>query len=318
MSKPSALSDASRPLRAGTDPCEPNPSTSAAAPVRLGCVSFLNARPLIEGIDEPVHDGDEPAAARPTVAYDVPSRLLADLESGTVDMALCPVIDYQRSAAPLVAVPAGGIGCDGPTLTVRLYSRVPFETIERVHADTDSHTSVCLLRVLLARLYDCRPQVVDYDPRRTRPDDDINAMLLIGDKVVTSAPPEARFCRQLDLGEAWHELTGLPFVFAIWMTRADALRSAIAVRRLSAAAARLRRTRERNAGRIDAIVARRAAAAGWPADLARDYLGHMLHYEIGPGQLKAIEQFFMMAYDLDLIEAVRPLRTAGIEPDSAV
>lgn len=311
MSKPSAAIATPHPTCASSDRAQGGRALDA--PARLGCVSFLNARPLIEDIDA---DDLGPGASL-RVAYDVPSRLLGDLESGAVDMALCPVIDYQRSAVPLVAVPAGGIGCDGPTLTVRLYSRQPLERIEVVHADTDSHTSVCLLRVLLDRLYGCRPRIVDFDPRSTPPRDDVDAMLLIGDKVVTSAPPDARFPWQLDLGEAWGKLTGLPFVFALWMARAETFQTDSGARRLTALAGRLKRVREHNAGRIDAIVARRATAAGWPDDLARDYLGHMLRYEIGPRQLKAIEQFFVMAYDLHVIQTLRPLCLAGIEPAPA-
>lgn len=293
------------------------PADAARAVVRLGCVSFLNARPLIEDLTEHAAAAGQPAL---TVRYDVPSRLLADLESGDVDLALCPVIDYQRSRVPLAIVPVGGIGCDGPTLTVRLYSRVPFDRIETVHADTDSHTSVCLLRILLDRVYACRPRFIDHDARHASSHDaSPAALLLIGDKVVHAAPPTERYPHQLDLGEAWHELTGLPFVFAVWMARQEAIEHAATAQPLQAAARQLAAARLRNAGRIDAITARRAAAAGWPADLAAEYLGRMLRYDIGTRQVRAIEQFFAMAYDLKLIDAVRPLRTAAIDggiPDS--
>lgn len=287
------------------------PADAARAMVRLGCVSFLNARPLIEDLTEHAAAAGQPAL---TVRYDVPSRLLADLESGDVDLALCPVIDYQRSRVPLVIVPAGGIGCDGPTLTVRLYSRTPFDRIETVHADTDSHTSVCLLRILLDRVYGCRPRFIEHDARHASGGETSPAaLLLIGDKVVHAAPPAALYSHQLDLGEAWHGLTGLPFVFAVWMARQESVDDGAAGARIAAAARQLTAARLRNAGRIDAIAARRATAAGWPTDLAAEYLGRMLRYGIGARQMRAIEQFFSMAYDLKLINAVRPLRTAAIE-----
>jgi chorismate dehydratase len=289
----------------------PAPAASAAATVRLGCVSFLNARPLIEGMDGPRADRHTPDVS---VRYDVPSRLLADLEQGEVDLALCPVIDYQRSTVPLALVPAGGIGCEGPTLTVRLYSRVPFDRIHTVHVDTDSHTSVCLLRILLDRLYGCRPGFIDYDAGRAPgPDQAASppALLLIGDKVVHAAPPVKLYPHQLDLGQAWHELTGGPFVFAVWMVRQQTLQSPNAAARIATVASRLAATRVHNARRIDAIVAQHAADAGWPADLAADYLGRMLRYEIGPRQMRAIEQFHAMAYDLELIDVLRPVRWVG-------
>jgi chorismate dehydratase len=306
--------------------------------LRIGCVSFLNSKPLIEGLDG--RDGLQ-------VRFDVPSRLLADLEAGEVDAALCPVIDYQRSRVPLKIVPAGGIGCAGTTLTVRLYSRVPLAQITRVHADTDSHTSVALLRVLLAEMYGLRPRVVGYrapqvpgaianfqlpianlrdrntdHPRQSNAaapsanwQSEIGnwqssatrwpqAMLLIGDKVVTDSPPAVRYPHQLDLGHAWHELTGLPFVFAIWMARAET--------DLGDLPAVLRETRRCNARRIDALVARHAAAHGWPADLARQYLGHWLQYDIRRPQIQAMETFFAKAHRLGLIPKLRPLVMAPL------
>ena len=110
-----------------------------AAAYRVGCVSYLNARPLIAGPD------DEPGIQ---VRTDVSARLLADLESGDVDVALCPVFDFFSSEQDLSLVPVGAIGCEGPTLTVRLYSQVPIDEITTLHADTDSHTSVALAQVL--------------------------------------------------------------------------------------------------------------------------------------------------------------------------
>lgn len=267
----------------------------AASVMRIGCVSFLNSKPLIEGIV-----GQPDASVR----FDVPSRLLADLERGDVEVALCPVIDYYRSRVPLVVLPVGGICSRGRTLTVRLFSRTPIHEIQSVHADTDSHTSVALVQVLLKRELGRRVPVVSYRP----PDgiqgdagtDHPNAMLLIGDKVVTDSPAAVIYPWQLDLGEKWASLTGLPFMFAVWMAREGGNTSRIA--------ARLAETREHNAGRIDSIVDRYARSHGWPADLARTYLGSLLHYSVGQQELAAMEQFAKWAHELGLIDQPAPLR----------
>ena len=91
--------------------------STAHAAYRVAAVSYLNARPLIHGLE-----------ANPAVelSLDVPSRLLDGLRDATSDVALLPVIDYQRLDG-LTIIPAGGIGSDGPTLTVRIFSRVPIE-----------------------------------------------------------------------------------------------------------------------------------------------------------------------------------------------
>ena len=261
---------------------------------RIGCVSFLNARPLIDGLE---------SSDDPLVRFDVPSHLLTDLEMGEVDIALCPVIDYQRSRKPLAIVPVGGIGCDGTTLTVRLYSQVPLAQVRRVHADADSRTSVALLQILLAKRYGTVPTIVEYDAREQVADNQVvpwpEAMVLIGDKVVTGSPPAVRYPHQLDLGHAWLELTGLPFVFAVWMARSDA--------ELGELPAMLEHTRLTNASRIGQIVAQYASNLGWPPDLAVQYLSKWLHYDIGPRQLAAMERFFEFGHSLGLIPQMRPL-----------
>ena len=269
----------------------------AHAAWRVGCVSYLNSTPLIDGLDISAS-----GAGGVRVMVDVPSRLLARLEAREVDLALCPVIDYHRAAAPLKIVPNGGICCCGPTLTVRLFSRVPIANITRLHADTDSHTSAALVRILLKRVHGVMPEMI---PLRSGVDATAalgaqpEAVLLIGDKVVTDSPPAVLYPHQLDLGEAWHELTGLPFVFAVWMAHADADLGALPVR--------LAQQLEHNLGRIDAIARRHAPGHGWPVDLAERYLGRVLQYPIGVEELQAIRVFSQMLDEDGLIDAARSI-----------
>ena len=273
--------------------------------VRVGCVSFLNAKPLIDGVAVAAEipggtPGATPGAAGVPVTYAVPAKLLGLLESGEVDIALCPTIDYHRAAMPLVIVPVGGIVSDGPTFTVRLYSRVPIERITTVHADTDSHTSVALLRVLLDEVYGLRPALVDYAAGTQPPPE---AMLLIGDKVVTQSPRAVEYPHQMDLGEAWKRQTGLPFVFATWMAREGAA--------LGDVPARLEAARVRNAARVGEIAERYAGPHGWPLELARDYLGRILGYTIGPRELEAMARFGEKAAALGAIGRAWPLQLSN-------
>lgn len=278
--------------------------------VRLGCVKFLNTLPLIEGL----------ASWREAeVVSAVPSRLIDMLLAGEFDLGLVSLIDFARSPEPLALVPVGMIGCDGPTMTVRLYSGVSPERITAVHADTDSHTSVALVRIILARRYGVRPQMVDFDARErvssppsppSPPSDGDGwppAMLLIGDKIVTDAPPSDRYPHQLDLGEAWKELTGLPFVYATWMCRAAALdEDGEAARRIMAAAAVLDRARRHNATRLDWLVAAHAAERGWPEDLAAKYLGSYLRYEVTAAERAAVGRFLEEAAELGIAPRREP------------
>jgi len=280
-------------------------------PVRLGAVSYLNTLPLIEGLQ---------ACADLRLTLAAPSRLLPMLESGDVDLARAPVVDALRAGPELEAVPAGAIGSDGATLSVRLYSTKPFEQVDRIHADADSHTSVALAKLILKGRFGATPDFIDFDAReRVETSGEAvewpPAMLMIGDKVVTDSPPAVRYPHQIDLGEAWRERTGLPFVYAVWMRRA----AAPITQRESAAAALLARQRRYNATRLDWIVTRRAPARRWPAALAREYHGERLRYDIADAPRRAIDRFLdeaVAAGALDDAPGRRPLRWAArAEPE---
>jgi len=116
-----------------------NEAVSQRPKHRLGVVSYLNARPLIAGLAE------EPDIE---LIFEVPSRLPEMLAGGEVDVALVPVIDLMRRGSEWQIVSDACIGCDGETLTVRVFSRVPPERITKLHVDGDSHTSVALARVI--------------------------------------------------------------------------------------------------------------------------------------------------------------------------
>ena len=176
-------------------------------------VKFLNTVPLIDGLE--MMDGI-------SLIPMVPSALIGCLEEDSVDLALASSIDYQISTTDLRILHTGLLSSDGHTLTVRLCSRIPIETVKEVHCDTDSHTSVALLQIVMKDLYDIDITVVPTEIRNLSVDksDWPEAVLMIGDKVV-STTNKIEFPFELDLGEAWKEQTGLPFVFAVWMGRVD-------------------------------------------------------------------------------------------------
>lgn len=272
-------------------------------PIRLGAVSYLNTLPLIEGLGK---------LSDVSLTLTAPSRLIDLLMEREVDLALASTIDAQRSPEPVILIPAGMIGCDGPTLTVRLFSKHPIERAARIHADSDSHTSIALLRIVLAERYGIRPEIIDFDADSSPavPDPTLaatsspDALLLIGDKVVADSPSDETYPHRLDLGEAWKALTGLPFVYAVWMCRAeDADDPGIAV-----AAAVLDRARRHNATRLDWIAATRAPARSWPTDLAARYLRDLLQYRVTPDHARSIDRFFDLAAEHRLIGQRRPVR----------
>jgi chorismate dehydratase len=254
---------------------------------QIGCVSFLNAKPLIYGLDEADDLG---------LTLDVPAKLIEGLRDRRFEVALLPIIDYQR-LPNLRILTCGGIGCDGPTLTVRIFSKVPVDQIRTLACDIHSHSSVALARVVLAEAYDLRPTFVDLDHSDSDAGELAEARLLIGDKVVCEEP--AGFPHQIDLGEAWKKLTGLPFVFAAWVAHADA--------DLGDLPERLELSRQRGMQHLDQIIARYAVPRGWPAELAMRYMTEYLKYDIGPRQLDAIRLFHELAAKHGILERAREL-----------
>lgn len=269
--------------------------SSTLRPLRLGIVRYLNTLPLVEGLDR--LDGLELVPA-------VPSHLAGMLADGTVDVALASIVDAVRSPVPLAILPCGMIGCDGPTLTVRLFSSTPAERVTEVFADTDSHTSVVLCQLLLRGLHGQAVRVVSFDARErttgspsTEAGEWPPAILLIGDKVVTDQTPAVRYPHQLDLGEAWKLATGLPFVYAAWMCRREDAES----ERVQTVCTVLDRQRRHNRARLNWIVGERARDRRWPQDLARRYLGELLRYDMGDAERRAAVEFLSRAAGMGLV-----------------
>ena len=266
---------------------------------RLGAVSYLNTLPLIDGLDR---------VPGVSVVPDVPAALAGRLEAGETDLSLCSVIDHQVSSRPLELVPVGQIGCDGETRTVALFSRHPIDQIEEVACDVESHTSVALARILLAESTGRLPRVTPFPPESNEIPDSV---LLIGDKVARLAPPASTHPHRVDLGMAWKELTGLPFVFAAWFRCADADEASRA--RAERLAVLVDHTRRRHATLVPTIARREAAAHGWSVPEAVHYLGTLIRYECTSRSIEAIQRFHRLAAHWGVTKARKPLEVVGAE-----
>lgn len=262
----------------------------------LACVSFLNSKPLID-----------PVLSNPGVRvhFAVPADLLAFFDAGTVSAALMSVVDFQTAAAEPLLLPAGMIGCDGPTLTVRIYSRVPPSQIKTLHGDMDSHTSLILAQLILRLRHGAAPQLLPLNARENihpQGAQGPESMLLIGDKVVNASPDSAAYPHQLDLGEEWKKLTGLPFIFAMWMIRKDRIPAEGAAIAQILTAARIAGTAQ-----TEHLLTRYAAEKSWPRDLARQYFTQYLRYEVTPAAREGLQRFFDLAAGCGLLQMRRPI-----------
>ena len=175
--------------------------------VSIGAVTYLNSKPLVEGLAELLPDT--------RIHLDFPSRLADHLVSGRLDVALVPSIEYFRGEDYEVLSDAC-VAAHGPVLSVKLYTRVPWGEIKTLALDEGSRTSATLARILLAERHGVLPHLEPLPLNHQTEDTTADAMLLIGDRAIL--PPKEKFLATWDLGEEWFHWTGLPFVFAMWVS----------------------------------------------------------------------------------------------------
>ncbi len=244
--------------------------------IRIGAVTYLNARPLIFSFDRIAPDVE--------LVIDLPSRLADALAAGRLDVAMIPSIEYARHPDYSIISDAC-IACDGAVRSVKLYSRVPVDQIRTLALDEGSRTSAALVQILLRERFGVRPETRPL-PIGMRPEaTDADAMLLIGDRGML--PSNGDYAFEWDLGQEWSEWTGLPFVFALWIARPCI--------DLSGVAEILAAARDDGITRLDAIARAAAPQIGVPEADCLTYLRDHLTFHLGDRQRQALERYFLLA-----------------------
>jgi chorismate dehydratase len=250
-------------------------------PVRIGAVNYLNTKPLIYDL--------EALAPGAELVLDYPSRLADQLQSGRLDVALIPVIEYFRAGA-YTLVPGIGISSHGPVLSVTLFSRAPWSGIRRIALDEGSRTSATLAQILLRDRHGVRPEICPLPLDRRAEDVDADAVLLIGDRAMHACLPG--FAHAFDLGQEWHDWTGLPFVYAAWAVRPGV--------DLGPVAAALHEAKKRGCANVGPIAAREAPHLGLDAGFCRRYLANIIRFDLGPREQAGLHHYYMLACELGL------------------
>jgi chorismate dehydratase len=286
---------------------------NASGRVRLGAVGYLNARPLVCGLDR---------SPRFTVRYDVPSQCAALLHAGAIDVGLIPSIEYLRGG-PYRIVPDLAIASRGPVASVAIYTTKPMRDVQSIAMDTSSRTSVALVRVLCERLYRIAPAIEARGPDLAEMLAHSDAALIIGDNAlfldetqVRLQPDQGDVARgvrlqpdlqegvdKIDLGDAWTTMTGLPFVYAFWAGRPDAL-SASDVRELQ---------RARDDGVTQPAELARAYLPDRPDrhGIAARYLQENIKYHLGDEEREGLELFYRYAVEAHVVDGLAQIRFYG-------
>lgn len=259
-------------------------------PLRVATVPYVNAAPLIRGL-EMIASSRGVALVRES-----PARIAALIEERRVDVGLLPAIEYPR-LEDAVLVPGPCIASRRRARSVLLVSRRPIDAVKRVALDRNSRTSAALLRIVLAHRRVSGVAFEEMPPSLPEMLREHDAALLIGDAALAA---DTAGHLVLDLAEEWFQMTGLPFVFAVWAAPAGALRSEDV--------GLLEESRRTGLSQIDTIAAEESARLGLPAAMIAEYLRVNIHYDLGPEELRGLELFLRRAQDLRLIDAHHPLR----------
>jgi chorismate dehydratase len=248
---------------------------------RIGAVNYLNSKPLIHDLDR-LAEGAE-------LVLDYPSRLADQLQQGQLEVALIPIIEYFRSGAYSL-VPGISIASHGPVLSVTLFSRAPWMAIRRVALDEGSRTSAALAQILLRHRYGIKPEIVPLSLDESAENVDADAVLLIGDRAMRACLPG--FAHAFDLGQEWHDWTGLPFVYAAWAVRAGV--------DLGPVAGALPEAKKRGCANIGRIAFEEAPRLGLDAGFCRRYLANIIRFDLGPREQAGLYRYYTLACELGL------------------
>ena len=174
---------------------------------RIGAVSYLNTRPLLLGMEQ------SPFKERIDLRKSYPSQIAQDLLDDTIDIGLIPVAIMPLLKNPQI-VSKYVIGTEGEVASVALFSQVPMDQIEKVYLDYQSRTSVQLAKLLLRKYWKKEVEFLIATEGYINEISGTTAGVIIGDRALASLN---HFEHVYDLGLAWKQYSGLPFVFAAWV-----------------------------------------------------------------------------------------------------
>ncbi|MDP9098786.1 MAG: menaquinone biosynthesis protein [Verrucomicrobiota bacterium] len=234
--------------------------------LRIGCVKYLNARPLIHG-----WPGE--------VVFDHPSVLCERLAAGQLDVALVSSFEFLRN--PVYTLVDGiSISSNGPVHSVFVAHNGNLSEIEEIEVDPASQTGINLLRCLLAEM-GLAPKFVIRSRLVQRAITPRLAKFFIGDQAIRFRDETENTFQFWDLGEEWQKRTQLPFVYALWLIRPE-------VPSPKAIADGLRARRDNNIRELDLLV---ADDREFSPDFCQFYLRQCIRYQYGTQEKEGLSMF---------------------------
>ena len=176
--------------------------------IRVGAVSYLNTKPLVYGFEHGM------MADSVELTIDFPSKIASMLLEDKIDVGLVPVAIIPEMKEHYI-ISNYCISCDGAVASVCLFSEVPLDKIEKILLDYQSRTSVELLKILIKESWKIDPVIEETTGEYRSQISGTTAALVIGDRALEQRKVSPYI---YDLGLEWKKFTGLPFVFAAWVS----------------------------------------------------------------------------------------------------
>lgn len=259
-------------------------------PIRIGSVPYLNAKPLVDWFHSPECRADV------EIVYAPPSQLAVMLRENRLDVANVSIFEGLRNSG-LVLLPNMSISATGAVKSVRLFSKTPMERIRTVALDTSSLTSVALTRILLKEVFGLSPVYENHPPQLDAMLASHDAGLIIGDLKLFDLLPGTTV---YDLGKGWFERTKLPFVYAAWLAREDAVSPEMI--------GLLNEAKQWGVARLEALAEKWSERMALPLDRCLDYFLNVMDYDLSPDQMEGLFCFQRKCVEHGLIPSLLPLR----------
>ncbi len=262
-------------------------------PLKLGRVRYINCEPVYYALEHGLVYAD-------CEIYDgTPAELNGRLRTGELDVSVISAMEAALRPLAYRLLPGLAIACDGSVESVLLASERPVEELHGLPVALSRHslTSVYLVKFLLEKAYHVRPRFVT-DAEHDR----ATARLVIGDEALRLGP---RYPNSLDLGKAWHRLTGLPFVFAVWAVRTEVW--AAAEQEVRALHRGLLTAKAYSQAHPEAMVALACERTGLSPEACRRYLRESLCFDLSPRHLEGLRTFLRFLADAGELPGVPSL-----------
>ncbi|MFD0586903.1 menaquinone biosynthetic enzyme MqnA/MqnD family protein [Paenibacillus sp. GCM10027627] len=263
-------------------------------PITIGEIDYANAWPLFQNFEKHAAGMDYEMVSK------VPSELNRLLSIGELDLSAISSFSYGQYSRDYVLLPELSVGSTGRVHSILLFLKHSIEEKKprKITVTNASETSVNLLKIIMAKRFNCEPEYVAAEPNLNEMLQDADAALLIGDPAIAASWRNSGL-NILDLGELWRDWTGLGMTYAVVAARKSAIRSN--AKEIGLLYEALLASKNENLSRPDRLIARACQRLGGDPDYWATYF-KSLQYDFGKSLQEGLSLYFRYARELGLLK----------------